>query len=35
MGPVIEWASRHQAELIADWELVRRQETLNSIEPLE
>jgi len=35
MGLVIEWASRHQAELLADWELARRQETLNRIEPLE
>lgn len=35
MGLVIEWATRHQDELLADWELARRQETLNRIEPLE
>ncbi|WP_242469378.1 DUF4160 domain-containing protein [Rhabdochromatium marinum] len=35
MGLVIEWASRHQHELLADWELARRQEALNKIEPLE
>jgi hypothetical protein len=32
---VTEWASLHQAELIADWELARQQEPLRKIQPLE
>jgi Domain of unknown function (DUF4160) len=32
---VREWASLHQAELMADWELARQQEPLNRIDPLE
>ena len=32
---VLEWAALHQAELMADWELVRRQAPLNKIDPLE
>jgi len=32
---VREWATLHQAELAADWELARRQEPLRRIEPLE
>ena len=35
MGLVMEWASRHQAELMADWELARQHAELNKIEPLE
>ena len=35
MGLVIEWASRHQAELMADWDLARQHAELNKIEPLE
>ena len=35
MGLVMEWASRHQDELMADWDLARQQATLNSIAPLE
>ena len=35
MGLVIEWASRHQAELLADWELARQHAELKKIEPLE
>jgi hypothetical protein len=35
LGLVIEWASQHQDELMADWELARQQQTLKQIEPLE
>ncbi|MGI9211536.1 MAG: DUF4160 domain-containing protein [Methylococcaceae bacterium] len=35
MGLVIEWASRHQAELMDDWFLARDQAELRKIEPLE
>jgi hypothetical protein len=35
MGLVIEWASRHQAELMEDWKLARAQAELRKIEPLE
>ena len=35
MGLVMEWASIHQEELMADWELARLQVTLNNIAPLE
>jgi hypothetical protein len=34
-GLVIEWASRHQPELRANWERAARREPLQSIEPLE
>jgi hypothetical protein len=32
---VLEWAAQYQAELMADWELARRQAPLNRIDPLE
>ena len=32
---VIEWANRHQAELMEDWELVRAGGQPNKIEPLK
>ena len=35
LGLVVEWASRHQEELMIDWERARRQEPLQSIVPLE
>ena len=35
LGLVVEWAAAHQAELMEDWELARRKEPLNKIEPLE
>ncbi len=35
LGLVIEWASQHQDELMADWELARQQQALKRIEPLE
>lgn len=31
----LEWASIHQMELLADWELARQQAPLNKIKPLE
>ncbi len=35
MGLVMEWASRHQDELMVDWNLARQQAELKRIEPLE
>ena len=35
MGLVMEWASCHQDELMADWELARQSAELKRIEPLE
>jgi hypothetical protein len=35
LGLVVEWASLHREELMADWELARRQRPLNTIRPLE
>ena len=35
MGLVIEWATLHQQELLADWERARAQQTLEKIAPLE
>ncbi len=34
-GLVIEWASQHQEELMEDWCLAEKFETLKKIEPLE
>ena len=34
-GLVIEWASQHQDELLADWERAERLEALKPIAPLE
>jgi hypothetical protein len=34
-GLVTEWASRHHAELRANWERAARREPLQSIAPLE
>lgn len=34
-GLVVEWASMHQEELMADWERARMQEPLEPIVPLE
>ena len=34
-GLVIEWATLHQQELLADWERARAQQGLKSIAPLE
>ena len=35
MGLVIEWATLHQQELIADWERARAQQSLHRIAALE
>lgn len=32
---VLEWATMHQEELMADWALARQQAPLNKIDPLE
>jgi hypothetical protein len=34
-GLVMEWAVRHQVELLDDWELARRQIPLKKVQPLE
>ncbi len=34
LGLVIEWATIHQRELLADWDRAKGQEPLDSIEPL-
>ena len=35
MGLTIEWATRHQTELMENWNLARQQAPLIKIEPLE
>lgn len=35
MGLVIEWATLHQQELLADWEKARAYEELKEIDPLK
>jgi hypothetical protein len=35
MGLVIEWATLHQQELLADWERAQAQQDLRPIAPLE
>ena len=35
MGLVIEWATLHQQELLANWERAQAQEELHKIAPLE
>lgn len=35
LGLVVEWASQHQAELAANWDLAMRQQPLNLIPSLE
>lgn len=34
-GLLMEWASRHQDELMNDWERARKNEALQKIPPLE
>jgi hypothetical protein len=34
-GMVMEWASRHQTELLENWELARQRARLKRIAPLE
>jgi hypothetical protein len=35
LGLVIEWATLHREELLADWERARTQQELHKIAPLE
>ena len=35
MGLVIEWATLHQQELLADWERAQAQQELQKIPPIE
>ena len=35
LGLVMEWASQHRDELVADWELARAKAPLKAITPLE
>lgn len=35
MNLVLEWFSRHQTELLDDWNLARARKALRPIEPLE
>lgn len=35
LGLVFQWAARHRAELLEDWDRARRGEPLLPIEPLE
>jgi hypothetical protein len=35
LGLVIEWATLHREELLADWERARTQQELQKIAPLE
>ena len=34
LGLVVEWATLHQQELLADWDRAKGQESLDTIEPL-
>lgn len=35
LGFVVEWASQHQAALAENWDLTKRQQPLQPIQPLE
>lgn len=35
LGLVVEWAILHKKELLANWELARKQKPLKPIEPLK
>lgn len=35
LGLLVEWATQHQEELMADWQLARQDAELHSIAPLE
>jgi len=35
LGLIVEWASRHQAELMENWRLAMERRPLNRIEPLD
>ena len=34
LGLVVEWASQHREELMADWEKARNQKPMGKIDPL-
>ena len=35
LGLIIEWASQHKEELLADWNLARKNQPLRKITPLK
>ena len=35
LGLVVEWAARHQAELLENWEAIENRRPLRKIEPLD
>jgi hypothetical protein len=35
MGLIIEWATLHQQELLANWQRAQAQQALQRIDPLE
>ena len=35
LGLVVEWAARHRAELLENWEAIENQRPLSKIEPLD
>jgi len=35
LGLVVEWGTRHRADLLENWDLARDEEPLNRIAPLE
>lgn len=35
LGLVIEWAALHQTELLENWQLARKNQPLNRVQPLE
>jgi hypothetical protein len=35
LGLLVEWATQHQEELMADWDLARQEAELRRIAPLE
>jgi hypothetical protein len=35
MALVVEWAAKHQDELLTDWNLAMAKKPLNSIKPLD
>lgn len=35
LGLIVEWASRHRQELLANWRLAAQRKPLRKIDPLE
>ena len=35
LGLVVEWAARHRAELLLNWEAIEHRQPLRKIEPLD